>query len=132
MKMIIDFLVATYFSPFRNENKEKGMLASLILVSMVLTLNIDSIICYMAPLLKGIVNIESAFAGAISVAIVTLIIWLCVSVYLDKAYKDKIEYIDNYTNKLPSKVWSSIAIVYFILSSFISTFCMKYLLCLRA
>ncbi len=127
MKKIIDFFVATYYCPFR-KYKEKGMTASLILVSMVLTLNIHSIMCCLAPLIKDFIYIEDAFAFALSNAMIVLIIWLCVTVYLDKAYKCKIEYIEDFTNKLPAKVWSSIAIVYFILSSFINTYCMKFLL----
>lgn len=127
MKKIIDFFVATYYCPFR-KYKEKGMTASLILVSMVLTLNTDSIICCMAPLLKGTPYIHDVIAGPFSAAIVVLIIYIGIITYLSKAYEGKIEYIEDFTNKLPAKVWSSIAIVYFILSSFINTYCMKFLL----
>lgn len=72
--------------------------------------------------------IHDVIAGPFSAAIVVLIIYIGIITYLSKAYEGKIEYIEDFTNKLPAKVWSSIAIVYFILSSFINTYCMKFLL----
>ena len=131
MKRIFEFLLAVYFVPLKKD-KSNGFRASKIFLALTLTHNLFSIICCMAPLLKGILTISNTIELVIFIVLAISTLYYALSKYIWNNYKDDdYTYIEKYSQKLPVAIWISICVVHFFSTPIITILCMKFLLALR-